>query len=284
MDISNTVVQFLISNSIQIVILIIAVVALIFSIRTFRLRERKRYKYEVRKGTNELYISDDIKPVLKAVLNNTLHHNKLLESMYSLEIFVVNSGNTDIIDSDYDIPLTFQIEQISEILGVTVVATWPRNIPVVPDQINAHEVTFKPRLLKSKDSFTLKVLMTQNVRVNAKVRIIGGIGGEQISLSRMRDFQSLTFSIVKIALPITLIILSFIIETFSSSISHKPTEQNIDIFFVIGISLVWLLNTLLLRPKNLLIVIYSVLLALIIPTIYILLHYLLLLGLTRIWH
>ena len=146
----------------------IAFAAFVVSIYLFLLQRRKKsLSYEILTDTDLLTIDETIKGNIKIVFDGNP-----IQNMTLIVLEVVNNGNVPITSSDFERSLTFSFGT-STVVSSEIIRKQPTSLS--PElHIGQGQIELKPMLLNSKDSVTIKVLVSEYVGViDADARIVG---------------------------------------------------------------------------------------------------------------
>jgi hypothetical protein len=153
----------------QFIGVILALIAIGVSILIYLLqRNRKSLSYEVLSDTPFLTMKEELEGKLQILYEGTSIKNAQL-----IVIRILNSGNMPIPANDYERPLQFVFGNRAKILSAEVTDKVPDNL-LANVTVNDHGFELKPTLLNSKDSITVKVLVSDYQEIlKADARIIG---------------------------------------------------------------------------------------------------------------
>jgi hypothetical protein len=148
---------------------VVAVAALLLTILLFRMqRGQKKISYEVISCRSVVSVSDEVKG-----RTQILFDNMLVNDVDLIILKICNMGNMPILSTEYDRPLTFNFGKESRVLDVGILDITPDNIKA-SFKIDTDNIVIEPLLLNSKDSFKLKVLLTNfNNEIKVDARIVG---------------------------------------------------------------------------------------------------------------
>lgn len=156
-------------------ILAVVVPVLIF----FAQRKTKMLSYEVTSNTQLLGVEDEIQGKVKI-----LYDGKEVKNVHLLTIRFTNSGNQSISKSDYERPLSIEVDANAKVLTHEVVDEIPENLGISVT-LNGSKLIFSPALMNAKDSFSIKTLISD---FEGKPIIDGRINGVK-SISKLSDGQ-----------------------------------------------------------------------------------------------
>jgi hypothetical protein len=153
----------------QFIGVILAVLAIGVSILIYLLqRNRKSLSYEIISNTSLLTVNEKVEGKLQILYEGTPISDAQL-----IVIRVLNSGNVPILETDYKLPLQFVFGKGAKILSAEVTDKVPDNLPATVTS-NDNSFEFKSTLLNSKDSITVKALVSDyQGRPKPVARIIG---------------------------------------------------------------------------------------------------------------
>lgn len=153
----------------QFVGVILALVALGATLLIYRLQQqRKALSVDVSSQNQLLTVKEELEGRLQI-----LYDGKPTKDIRLLVINVFNSGNVPITAPDFVQPLTLDTGGTSTILSAVITNADPVNLKATID-VDKHHVTLVPLLLNSKDSVTIKLLVSEfSDDVNIDGRIIG---------------------------------------------------------------------------------------------------------------
>ena len=153
------------------------VVALVVAVATIvtmivihiRQRQRKSLSYEVISVLPLLRRTEEVEGKLEMQFDG-----KVVRDIHLAVVRVVNSGNVSIKASDYERPFSLNFGEKSRVLSAEVSETLPSSLHATVRIDGANKVVAEPALLNAKDSFTVKVLVSQpNKQVNVDARVDG---------------------------------------------------------------------------------------------------------------
>lgn len=148
---------------------IVGVIALLVTIYLYRLtKNRKSLSYQVLSESPLISISDDIKSDLKV-----LYKDKEVENVHLLLIRFVNDGNVPVAATDFERPLSVNLEGEPDIISAEVAESIPANLdPLL--EVNNKVIKVAPTLMNAGDSFNVKVLVGEyGGKFDVDARILG---------------------------------------------------------------------------------------------------------------
>ncbi len=89
-----------------------------------------------------------------------LHEEKEVDNVYLLILKLINDGNKAIPKTDYEREVIISLNNDAEILSAEVINKTPNNIDAELENIIDNKIRFKPLLLNSKQSFSIKMWIT----------------------------------------------------------------------------------------------------------------------------
>lgn len=152
--------------SVQTLIAIAALVVTIVSIVVSR-RNRKRLSYRVVFQQRLLSVEEDLAGRVQVTFDGNP-----VQDVRMILIYLRNSGNVPIEESDYIQPLGFRFGKEARILSAEVVKTKPENMQV-SIEADRNGITLKPDVFNGGDALALKVLLTGNSEVRPEGRVKG---------------------------------------------------------------------------------------------------------------
>jgi hypothetical protein len=149
-----------------------AVIALVALAATFLVywlqRQRKAIAYEVVSKNQLLTVREELEGRLQV-----LYEGQPARDICLLVLKLLNTGNVAIATADYERPVSFSTGQSSKILSAVVTELDPDNLIVVLKSEES-KVLIDPVLLNSKDSITIKLLVSDfSGTISTDGRIIG---------------------------------------------------------------------------------------------------------------
>ena len=190
LNISNPLVQFVITASIGILAILAAILIPILIYR--RQKNRKEITYEVVSSTLVLPILD-IGEQVKSKLQ-ILYDGKLVNDLQIVVLKVSNTGNIPIEATDFENnrPITFDFGEEAEIFDVEVLDTIPisfKSRAEIAFKFDQGKVHLEPLLLNDQDIIIFKVLLIKFIRdicVNGRISGVKEILG--MDKNRQRSF------------------------------------------------------------------------------------------------
>lgn len=147
----------------------IALIALAVTFLIYWLqKQRKAIGYEVVSKNQLLTVREELEGRLQV-----LYEGQPARDICLLVIRLTNTGNVAVATADYERPVSFSTGQSSKILSAVVTEVDPENL-VVALQSEESRVVIDPVLLNSKDSITLKLLVSDfSGTISTDGRIVG---------------------------------------------------------------------------------------------------------------
>ena len=169
---------------------IFALLAVVVTISIFLAqRKKKRLSYEITSNTQLLGVKEEIQGKVKV-----LYEGNEVKNVHLLTLKFTNSGNQPISSNDYERPLNISVNNEATILTYEIIDEEPENLGAEFSQ-QGNTLTLSPLLLNSKDSFSIKALVSD---LEGRPEIDGRINGVK-SIARFREGQvSFIFSGVSI--------------------------------------------------------------------------------------
>jgi hypothetical protein len=156
---------------------ILAVVVTIFIF--FAQRKIKRLSYEITSNTQLLGVEDEIQGKVQVLCDG-----KEVKNVHLLTIRFLNNGNQSISSSDYERPLSIEINLDAKVLTHEVIDEAPENLGATV-ALEGSKLIFSPVLMNAKDSFSIKTLISD---FEGNPTIDGRINGVK-SISKYRESQ-----------------------------------------------------------------------------------------------
>ena len=152
----------------QFVAVLLTAIAILVSISLYlKQRRRKALSYSILSQTPLLSVKEEIKKELKI-----LYNGKPVEQVHLIMVKIINSGNTPILSTDYERPISLNFGEKANVLTAAIVKMHPDSIQA-SFSVEGKNVVFTPTLLNAGDSFTLKMLITKLGEVKVDGRIVG---------------------------------------------------------------------------------------------------------------
>lgn len=206
---------------------IAGIIAVIVAVYTYwRTRRKPSLSYEVLAEDPLISIGEEIKGKLQILFNGNP-----IENVHLLLLKFTNDGNIPIAATDFEQPLTLNLESGSSILSAEYVKATPENLPVSL-KVNDNAVIFDPILLNPTDSFTSKLLVGQysgKFHVDARI-----LGVRDIQPSKKKGIERIWYrvSIAVIFIALVVSIALAIISSKSNEIEQKLKERPPEISYL----------------------------------------------------
>lgn len=157
-----------------------AILAVVVTIFIFLAqRKTKRLSYEITSNTQLLGVKDEIQGKVQV-----LYDGEEVKNVHLLTIRFTNSGNQSIASSDYERPLSVEVNSDAKILTHEVIDETPENLGATVT-LEESKLIFAPVLMNAKDSFSIKTLISD---FEGNPFIDGRINGVK-SIAKYKDGQ-----------------------------------------------------------------------------------------------
>jgi hypothetical protein len=133
----------------------------------YRTRQIKELSYSIITATPLLQIGSEIAGRVQILLDA-----KPIEDVNLLIVAITNTGNVPIATPDYEHPVTMTFGEDIQIIEADITAKEPENLPSAIEY-DQTIVTIKPTLLNSRDSLTIKMLLSGKPDFAMTGRIVG---------------------------------------------------------------------------------------------------------------
>lgn len=172
---------------------IIACITLIVTLIIYFLQKNKKgLSYEITAKNSLLTTREKIEGKIKI-----LYDDSEVQNVNFIEIKITNTGNIGIPANDYERPIRFIFGPDTKILSSEIIKSNPDNLNTALD-INQNEFIIQPVLMNSKDSITIKSIISNStddvIIVDARVKDVKKIKKQGES------YLSLIFGLVGIVL------------------------------------------------------------------------------------
>jgi hypothetical protein len=147
---------------------IVPVILAIGGLAAYRLRTlKKRFSYETISKTRLLTVQEEFEGKLKV-----LYDGEVCRDIQVVVLKLFNSGDVPIVCSDYDRPISIATGAASKILSAVITAVDPGDLDA---QLTVDEsrVEIHPIMLNSRDSITVKLLVSDLQDLTVGARIVG---------------------------------------------------------------------------------------------------------------
>ena len=148
---------------------IVACVTLIVTLIIFFLQKHKKgLSYEITAKNSLLTTREKIEGKIKVLFDD-----KEVQNVNFIEICITNTGNIGIPANDYERPLRFIFGADTRVLSSEIIKSHPDNL-ITSLQIEQNEIIVQPVLMNSKDSITIKSIISNStddeIIVDARIR------------------------------------------------------------------------------------------------------------------
>ena len=135
---------------------ILAVLAIAISIVLYRLqRQSKELIYEIVSSTPLLGIQEEVDKKLQILFDGTP-----VEDVHLVELSLMNSGNTPILVTDYERPISLSFAEETQVLTAEIVETNPESLHASA-KVEGKIIAFEPVLLNQGDLIKTKMLLSK---------------------------------------------------------------------------------------------------------------------------
>ncbi|WP_339611554.1 hypothetical protein [uncultured Planktosalinus sp.] len=148
---------------------IIAFLTIVITLIIFFLQRRKKaISYEITSKTALLTSKEKLEGKIKILYNNSE-----VENVNFYELKISNSGNLGIPSEDYERPIRFIFDTGVEILSAEIIESNPKSL-ITELVTEGNEIIITPVLMNSKDSFTIKSIVSNSeeteILVDARIK------------------------------------------------------------------------------------------------------------------
>jgi len=165
---------------------IVGIIAIAISIIIFySQRQYKELSHEIISSSPLLTKSKEIEGNVQILFDN-----KPVNNVYLVVLKLINSGNIPISAKDYELPLSFDFGEQSNILLADVTNTEPEGLKINLNIIK-NKVMVNPFLLNANDTIILKILLSDYSSVIKPEARIYGV--KDISFKRKDGFKWISF-------------------------------------------------------------------------------------------
>jgi hypothetical protein len=131
-------------------------------------RKTKKLSYEVLSNSQLLTVEEELQGKVKV-----LYDGNEVKNVHLLTIKIINDGNQSILPTDFVRPLRISVNLSATILTKEIIDENPQKLGI-EYELDGNTIIFTPSLLNAKDSFTLKMLVSNlDGRINFDCRING---------------------------------------------------------------------------------------------------------------
>ena len=162
---------------------------------------RKEISYEIIQQTPLFSVNEQVGGKIQVLFNGNP-----VEDVYLLVVKVYNSGNIPTVRTDFDEPMTIQLQKDTEIISTEVLQEEVSDIKA-DITFKENTITILPTLINSNESIKIKAIINrfrQGITINARIIGVGQIiprdpKTERSNLSRILGLTGLVFQILGIA-------------------------------------------------------------------------------------
>lgn len=159
---------------------ILAILAVIVTIIIyFAQRKIKKLSYEIVSNTQLLGVKEEMQGNIKV-----LYNGQEVKNVHLLTLRFLNAGNQSIVTSDYERPLSIEVNSNAKILTYEVLEQDPPNIGASLHSTD-NKIMLNSVLLNAKDSISIKALVSD---LEGNPKIDGRINGVK-EISKITDGQ-----------------------------------------------------------------------------------------------
>lgn len=178
---------------------------------------------------------------IKVTLNGKpLRHPRIVD------VWVMNTGNTEVRDADYQQPIVFELDGGHPPLDATVMGESSPNItgnlfaPGDPPRT----ISIKPELLNKGEWFTLRMLFDNNdSRLIGRHRIVGGLPMRQRDFSaqtRSGRFVRTSFKVWAVSSAAIVVISAFVSQSFGQGLRYSFLGVSTSLFIMVFVNAVFM--------------------------------------------
>lgn len=172
---------------------VVAAAAILVAIGLYlKTRKVRSFSYDIISQTPLLGRARALNGAIKEKLQIT-YEGKPVQQINLVLIKLLNSGNTPIISSDFEMPVKVGFGNDAEILTAEIQKRHPENLPT-SIAIQRNEIVLSRNLLNKGDSITVKALVTKFQKVSVDGRITGS------EIQKFKDRSEFYNAILAIAL------------------------------------------------------------------------------------
>lgn len=177
-------------------------------------RRKKRLSYEIVSSNSLLSMRDELGRNLEIK-----YGGREVENVHLVNVKVYNSGNVPIKSDDFERRLSLDFGDGARVLSSEVRSTDPESLDLShTDDLN--KISFEPVLLNSKDSFSVKALVSEyEGDLSVDARIVG-----VSSIRRGPEGQRTT--LVAMAVGMILILIGGLLSIYSEPVGSEPIFEN----------------------------------------------------------
>ncbi|ABX04006.1 hypothetical protein Haur_1361 [Herpetosiphon aurantiacus DSM 785] len=130
-------------------------------------KDVKSLSYAIISSSQIVSINEEAKEKIQITFDGTP-----VEDVRLILLEITNDGDIPIIKSDYEMPITIEIDNQEQILSANIVDVSPENL-TIPLSVTNKRITLDPVLLNPEDKITIKILINNQSNINISSRIIG---------------------------------------------------------------------------------------------------------------
>ncbi len=152
---------------------IIGALAIVVAIAIFfAQRKTKKLSYRVTSNNELLGVKEEIQRKVQV-----LYEGKEVKRVHLLTLKFTNDGNQSISSDDFERPLSVSVNSEAKILTHEIIDENPKGLGILAS-LEANRLTFSPVLLNSKDTFSIKALISNlegEPKVDGRIRGVKAI-------------------------------------------------------------------------------------------------------------
>lgn len=154
----------------------------------FLQKHKKEISYDILSKTSLLTSKEKVEGKIKI-----LYNEEEVQNVNFLEIKILNTGNISIPSSDYERPLRFIFETEAKILSAEIIKSEPESLTTVLN-ITQNEMVVQPVLMNSKDSMTLKAIVSN--ATDGEIIVDGRIKDVKDIKKQGESYMSIVFGMI----------------------------------------------------------------------------------------
>lgn len=228
---SNPTVQFIITN---VLVILGIIIAAIVAIAIYRRQSTKELAYEIISNSPVISVEAGLKGKAQV-----LYNGRSISDARLVVLRIWNAGSLAVTVSDYDVPITLSFGKVAEILDFEILDATPNNLQVSFKQ-DGQNLVLEPVLLNSQDSIRIKILLTQFSNIfNVNARIVGVkqiMRGESTYIGSY--FRVIFNAAVSFRFLITFVVAGIFVTVFTTPRTFDAHEYIINLVSIVGASLV----------------------------------------------
>lgn len=211
---------------------VLAILAIYFTWLAF---QRKKLSYKIISNENVLGIHPQLKGDIKVTFRD-----KPINDLFLVLLKIKNTGNIPILEGDYTETLVVKFTKNARIFAAEVTAQNPTNLGAQHNlqfnpSVSSQFITFHPFLLNPKDSFTLRILVSDFSQPSVEARIVG-----VRKIESEKEGYELENALFSVALSFSIVLFLGITPVVNRIFDNLV--NTVLVFFVIIFMLVFLLN------------------------------------------